>query len=556
MDWNSIDYIPVEKTMISGSSLLYCYTRECGRKILHISGNGDMPNYGTWEYGSQWYGFSEVIVEEGVTSFGEYAFYEKKDLEKITLPSTLRYIGKHCFERCGKLKNIEWPDNVSEIKSSTFKDCSALERVLLPEGVTIIWRWAFQNCENLQKINIPSSIERISTTAFWGDDLNCLELSRCRYEVNDNCLYRENRLITAYNKLESVKIRPNTQVVADYAFYKNEVLKEVYCPPTLSHIERSAFTHCTELRTIYCQNTDLEIGENALRDCPVTIQQDKNKVYRLSMDTGQIAATRYGYALLRDGQVTCTSGCVKGDISSLIAYNDFVDIQGGFDFIVGLRKDGTVVCTKKESNNGDNSFPNSVQFPLGMKQISVEEGRVAGIDRNGFLFHRQADTFEQSGIQSPNIRPISVSVGYDTLLYIDQNNRINLLPSGDLKRKVEEKYNRISEKQGLTFNQCKIYNPYYCEPTFAIMSDTGRLFWSHFTSEPQEYPVQNIKKFAVSSGIVSVINENGQVFLQYRDGQMTQIPCQSKAVDIGLIHCEKLIILFDDGKDIVIDLTK
>lgn len=42
----------------------------------------------------------EVVLEEGVTGVGAYAFASCGDLEKITFPSTLSVIGRHAFRGC------------------------------------------------------------------------------------------------------------------------------------------------------------------------------------------------------------------------------------------------------------------------------------------------------------------------------------------------------------------------------------------------------------------------------------------------------------------------
>ena len=53
--------------------------------VLTISGNGNMGNYfssSTLPWGTS---ISEVIIEEGVTSIGDYAFYNCTSLTSVTI---------------------------------------------------------------------------------------------------------------------------------------------------------------------------------------------------------------------------------------------------------------------------------------------------------------------------------------------------------------------------------------------------------------------------------------------------------------------------------------
>ena len=568
----------IEKYPIYGSSLAYWYARENGRIILHITGEGGMPKYGTWvEEASPWYGFHEAIIDQGVTSVGAYAFFGCADLEKVELPSTLRSIGPHCFEGCLKLKSLRWPMPMSMVESGACKDCSSQKQVILPEEIVRIDDWAFQNCGMLQQVSLPSSIGYISATAFWGVELACLDVSACGYEVEGGCLYHGNRLVTASGRNENIEIRPGTTVVSKRSFYRNTSVRKVYCPSTVKEIEEEAFAYCVNLRKIYCENQNIRIGDRAFEGCAASFSYIPETTCRLTMDTGRIATTRYGYAVLKNGRVSFSpsftgrmTGCVDGDCTPLMRYADFIDIQGGFDFVIGLRENGMVVATTQPSREtdphsfspadiGDVTFPNNVSFSKGMKQIAAAEGRVAGIDRNGKLFHCQADTFEQ-----PVIRPLpetakSVSVGYDTLLYIDQDDRIKLMSdtngwAQDLQRNLCQKIHESGEIP----EQCKIYNPYYCNPTVAVLTEKKKLFWcGYIDREPLIFPYP-VKRFAIGSSILAAIVDLGSVFIQFAQGDCVKVLAHdtAAAVDVGIIHREKLIVLYDTGKDVVFDLEQ
>ena len=65
---------------------------------LKISGTGDMIDYYAFEGGTQpWgdYSIDKIIITEGVTSIGEYAFYklDSASLTSIIIPASIKKIG-------------------------------------------------------------------------------------------------------------------------------------------------------------------------------------------------------------------------------------------------------------------------------------------------------------------------------------------------------------------------------------------------------------------------------------------------------------------------------
>ena len=58
------------------------------------------------------------------------------------------------------------PEGVTEIGSWAFSGCSSLTSVTIPKGVTIIGDCAFSNCSGLTSVTIPDSVVNIGERAF------------------------------------------------------------------------------------------------------------------------------------------------------------------------------------------------------------------------------------------------------------------------------------------------------------------------------------------------------------------------------------------------------
>ncbi|NLC26701.1 MAG: leucine-rich repeat protein [Fastidiosipila sp.] len=61
-----------------------------------------------------------LVIPEGYVSIGDNAFRGCENLERISLPSTLKKLGKCAFARCGKLQEVELPKGIKYIEEDCF----------------------------------------------------------------------------------------------------------------------------------------------------------------------------------------------------------------------------------------------------------------------------------------------------------------------------------------------------------------------------------------------------------------------------------------------------
>ena len=129
--------------------------------ILTISGTGAMANY-TKNSHSPWYWYFEsirsVIIENGVTSIGTYAFYDCIEITTVTIPGSVISIGERAFARCFELTSVTISEGVTNIGDSAFNECSSLTNVIIPESVNSIGIWVFSNCYSLASVTISGSV--------------------------------------------------------------------------------------------------------------------------------------------------------------------------------------------------------------------------------------------------------------------------------------------------------------------------------------------------------------------------------------------------------------
>ncbi len=205
---------------------------------LTISGTGAMPDYNNvigspdfkptpWDYDVSTFPYipesiiRKVIISDGVTSIGNWAFGGRTRLEEVYIPESVTRIGDNAFFSCEALTEITIPEGVTSIGDWAFRDCDNLTDIYIPSGVTIIGEATFADCNSLKEITIPTSMTTIEESVFSG----CQGLTEII--IPDNITTIGVGAFGGNNNLESVTIGSGVTVIGINAFAGNEKLTRV-----------------------------------------------------------------------------------------------------------------------------------------------------------------------------------------------------------------------------------------------------------------------------------------------------------------------------------------
>ena len=257
-------------------------------KTLTISGEGEMENY-SYSYrpdAAPWIkkDIETIIIENGVTSIGAFAFYSCDMLTSVTIPDSVVSIGDYSFYKCYKLTSIDIPDSVVSIESYAFCDCDRFTDVTIPDSVTSIGDRAFLNCSNLKSISLPNSITSISaymladcpylTSVFIPDSVmsigdhafsNCTSLTGMT--IPDSVTSINSYAFSGCARIKSMTIPVSITNIESYVFSECIGLTSITLPDSVTSIESYAFSQCTNLTSIKLPDSVTSIGSYAFSQC-------------------------------------------------------------------------------------------------------------------------------------------------------------------------------------------------------------------------------------------------------------------------------------------------
>ena len=101
-----------------GEHLTWAYSGN----TLTISGTGPMENYNDYG-GAPWFKYAPVIthvvIDNGVTSIGDWAFSAFESLTGVPLPASLATIGNNAFNNCWRLTDVYYPGTEAQWNAIT-----------------------------------------------------------------------------------------------------------------------------------------------------------------------------------------------------------------------------------------------------------------------------------------------------------------------------------------------------------------------------------------------------------------------------------------------------
>lgn len=194
---------------------------------LRFSGKGNMNNISNGSRGERapWYhsdyrdSITNIVIEEGITSVGSWAFISLVNVTTVTIPSTVTVIQPHAFQNCQGIKCMNLPNGLTAIGVDAFLFMDSCEEFKIndksdgthpafytedgvlfnnktlitypqgnkrtsyrvPYGTEELGALSFANTPNLQTVYIPETMTKVNSQMFYNDSSRSVHMSNPLY---------------------------------------------------------------------------------------------------------------------------------------------------------------------------------------------------------------------------------------------------------------------------------------------------------------------------------------------------------------------------------------
>lgn len=281
--------------------------------VISITGCGPMTNYRP-DRKAPWHGYREqireIVIGEGVTTLGEYAFVKCPNLIKVQFSSTVDTVRFHGLTECNALTELRFPEGVRVLESRSVAKCMGLRKLYIPLSMKAIDFKALFKCQPVGEVVYAGTEEQWNKIRIGMAVDGCEALKDAERHYEGKVPEKEN-----VEALDDIWFREKTEVVSVVEMAA-EILKKggdskLHVLAINSHEDEGTWP-----KTGDCQFIIFPDGQLMMLDCGHRC--GKNRVLSVAKQLG-IKTLKYFLA----------SHCHGDHVGNGVALGEYLDSQGG-----------------------------------------------------------------------------------------------------------------------------------------------------------------------------------------------------------------------------------
>ena len=263
-------------------------------------------------------GCKNSVIPNSVTSIGDYAFYQCRDLTKVTIPNSVTLIGDAAFNGCSGLTKLILEDGEESITGLSFPNSPietlylgrntseefvegnyTLKELIIGKSVTSISNLVFSGCSGLTKLILEDGEESITGLSFPDSPIETLYLGRNtseefvkgKYTLKELIISKSvtsigNLVFNGCNRLTKLILEDGEESISGLSFPDSPIetlylgrntsdafvkgkttFKELVIGDSVTIIGSDAFSGCTGLMSVAIGNSVNTIETSAFNGC-------------------------------------------------------------------------------------------------------------------------------------------------------------------------------------------------------------------------------------------------------------------------------------------------
>ena len=181
----------------------------------------------------------ELILPDSVQTMGQYAMYNNRFLEKVSLGKALTAVPEYCFDGCYYINQMTLPNTITTVNERAFSSCGSMQLDSLPANLKTIENRGFYGCGTIKIKKWPETLTTIGEQACAG-----------------------------WHKMDSIVIPSHITSIGSSAFLNCGKLKYAELPSNFYSIPNSLFEGCP-LETLVLKSASVAQYNSNSYDYPV-----------------------------------------------------------------------------------------------------------------------------------------------------------------------------------------------------------------------------------------------------------------------------------------------